>query len=76
MWMRIQRGGIITWTWLASRTTPPDLKVSEGRLWVCPKQQCLLERYLWFGTFHRDLDASHVKPVAPSCGYKRYEDLT
>lgn len=28
VWMRTQRGGTITWTWLVSRTTPPDLKAS------------------------------------------------
>lgn len=27
VWMRTQRGGIITWTWQVSRTTLPDLKV-------------------------------------------------
>lgn len=40
-WMRTQRGGITTWTWPASRTTPPDSKVSESRL--CLKQRFLKE---------------------------------
>lgn len=28
VWMRTRREGIITWTWLVSRTTPPDLMES------------------------------------------------
>ncbi|XP_047218140.1 protein naked cuticle homolog 2-like isoform X2 [Girardinichthys multiradiatus] len=38
-WMRTQRGGITTWTWLALRTTRPDLKE--------PTQSSLLKRLMF-----------------------------